>query len=69
MAKDPRGSTPCAPTPSERRPIDGFNLGGYQHGAYATGSANRHEFGGLTDASFRMIPLLEAGKTARWPWQ
>ena len=50
-------------------PIYGFNLGGYKHAAYATGSANRHEFGGLTDATFRMIPLLEAGKNANWPWQ
>jgi hypothetical protein len=49
-------------------PIYGFNLGGYQHTAYATGSVNRHEFGGLTDATFRMIPLLEAGKNANWPW-
>jgi TROVE domain len=49
-------------------PIYGFNLGGYKHTAYATGSANRHEFGGLTDATFRMIPLLEAGRNADWPW-
>jgi hypothetical protein len=49
-------------------PIYGFNLGGYRHGAYATGSANRHEFGGLTDATFRMLPLLEAGQNATWPW-
>lgn len=49
-------------------PIYGFNLGGYQHAAFATGSANRHEFGGLTDATFRMIPLLEAGTNANWPW-
>jgi len=49
-------------------PIYGFNLNGYQHAAYATGSENRHEFGGLTDATFRMIPLLEAGRNAQWPW-
>jgi hypothetical protein len=49
-------------------PIYGFNLGGYRHAAYATGSRNRHEFGGLTDATFRMIPLLEAGQNAKWPW-
>jgi hypothetical protein len=48
-------------------PIYGFNLGGYRHTAYATG-AFRHEFGGLTDATFRMIPLLEAGRNANWPW-
>ena len=49
-------------------PIYGFNLQGYEMAAMATGSGNRHEFGGLTDATFRMIPLLEAGKNANWPW-
>ncbi len=49
-------------------PVYGFNLGGYRAAAYATGSGNRHEFGGLTDATFRMIPLLEAGRNASWPW-
>lgn len=49
-------------------PIYGFNLGGYQQAAYATGKANRHEFGGLTDATFKLIPLLEAGQNATWPF-
>ena len=49
-------------------PLYGFNLGGYKHAAYATGTANRHEFGGLTDATFRMVPLLERGRDAGWPW-
>lgn len=49
-------------------PIYGFNLGGYQHAAMATGKDNRHEFGGLTDATFRMVPLLEAGRSAQWPF-
>lgn len=49
-------------------PIYGFNLGGYQQAAYATGKANRHEFGGLTDATFKAIPLLEAGRNADWPF-
>ena len=49
-------------------PIYGFNLGGYQQAAYATGKACRHEFGGLTDATFRMVPLLEAGQNATWPF-
>ncbi|MFI6097169.1 TROVE domain-containing protein [Lentzea sp. NPDC051213] len=49
-------------------PIYGFNLAGYQKAAYATGKANRHEFGGLTDATFRLIPLLEAGQNADWPF-
>ena len=29
---------------------------------------NRIEFGGLTDATFRMIPLIEAGRNADWPF-
>lgn len=50
-------------------PVYGFNLEGYQRGAFAAGTENRHEFGGLTDATFRMIPLLEAGYSAKWPWE
>jgi hypothetical protein len=46
----------------------GFNLGGYRPAAFATGSANRHEFGGLTDATFPMVPLIEARRDANWPW-
>lgn len=49
-------------------PLYGFNLGGYRHGAFPTGAGNRHEFGGLTDATFRMVPLLEAGQNAAWPF-
>jgi hypothetical protein len=48
-------------------PMYGFNLGGYRHAAYPTGP-NRHELGGLTDATFRMIPLIEAGRRGDWPW-
>lgn len=49
-------------------PLYGFNLGGHQRGAFAAGVPNRHEFGGLTDATFRMVPLLEAGRNATWPF-
>ncbi len=45
----------------------GFNLGGYQKTAFSTKN-NRYELGGLTDATFRMVPLLEAGKSANWPF-
>ena len=45
-----------------------WNLAGYQHGHGPSGSANRHTFGGLSDSSFRMIPALEAGRDAKWPW-
>ena len=46
-----------------------WNLAGYQAGHAPSGGRNRHAFGGLTDAAFRMIPALEAGASARWPWQ
>lgn len=47
-------------------PLYTWNLAGYRYGHAPSGSANRHTFGGLTDAAFRMIPLLEAGKNADW---
>ncbi|GAT68212.1 RNA-binding protein [Planomonospora sphaerica] len=49
-------------------PMYGFNLQGYRHAAMPTGSGNRHEFGGFSDAAFRLIPLLEAGRDAGWPF-
>ncbi|KAB8188073.1 TROVE domain-containing protein [Microbispora catharanthi] len=49
-------------------PLYGFNLVGYKAAAMPTGSGNRHEFGGFSDACFRLIPLLEAGRHAGWPF-
>lgn len=45
-----------------------WNLAGYRSGHAPSGSGTRHTFGGLTDAAFRMIPLLERGRNADWPW-
>jgi hypothetical protein len=30
---------------------------------------NRYEFGALSDATFRLIPLLEAARDSLWPWE
>jgi hypothetical protein len=49
-------------------PLYGVNLGGYKPAAFDADSPNRIELGGLTDAAFRMIPLLEAGRSCSWPW-
>jgi hypothetical protein len=49
-------------------PLYGFNLGGYTRTAFDAGNRNRLEFGGLTDATFRMVPLIEAGTHASWPF-
>lgn len=49
-------------------PMYTWNLAGYEAGHAPSGGQNRHAFGGLTDAAFRMIPLLESGRDANWPW-
>ncbi|MET7860543.1 TROVE domain-containing protein [Streptomyces sp. NPDC005318] len=51
-----------------RVPVYTWNLAGYRVGHAPSGSENRHTFGGLSDAAFRMVPLLEAGRDADWPW-
>lgn len=59
--------------PTEQIPADipvyTWNLAGYRAGHASSGKANRHTFGGLTDAAFRMVPLLERGRDADWPWK
>jgi TROVE domain len=49
-------------------PVYAFNLAGYTSSSLA-GGTHRHELGGLTDATFRMIPLIEMGQAAKWPWE
>ncbi|MEU6178162.1 TROVE domain-containing protein [Streptomyces coeruleorubidus] len=58
--------------PTEQVPADvpvyTWNLAGYRAGHGPSGTANRHVFGGLSDAAFRMVPLIEASRDADWPW-
>ncbi|MFE0472434.1 TROVE domain-containing protein [Streptomyces sp. NPDC058947] len=49
-------------------PVYVWNMAGYTASILETGGANRHCFGGLNDASFGLIQLLEQGKNAPWPW-
>ncbi|WP_410607689.1 TROVE domain-containing protein [Amycolatopsis sp. lyj-109] len=49
-------------------PLYTWNLAGYRAGHAPSGSGLRHTFGGLTDQGFRMIPLLERGSMADWPF-
>lgn len=49
-------------------PVYTWNLAGYRAGHGPSGEGNRHTFGGLSDAAFRMVPLLEAARDADWPW-
>ncbi|RAJ32025.1 TROVE domain-containing protein [Kitasatospora sp. SolWspMP-SS2h] len=59
---------PLEPVPAHV-PCYTWNLAGYRTGHAPSGTGNRHTFGGLTDAAFRLIPLLEAGQDAAWPWE
>ena len=65
----PQPHRPAKPCRSERRQQQSDEKAGYQAGHGPSGSGNRHTFGGLTDAAFRMVPLLEASRNARWPWE
>ncbi|GAA2141464.1 TROVE domain-containing protein [Actinomadura napierensis] len=65
-----RGAHPAGQVP-ESVPVYTWNLAGYRYGHGPSGTGNRHTFGGLSDAAFRLVPLIEARRTAAagWPWQ
>ncbi|MEU7282440.1 TROVE domain-containing protein [Streptomyces sp. NPDC045431] len=63
-AYDPGG--PAEPVPADI-PVYTWNLAGYRP-AHGLKGPRRHTFGGLTDAAFRMVGLIEAGREAAWPW-
>jgi hypothetical protein len=48
-------------------PIYSYNLAGYAPAMLDT-SSTRHQLAGLTDATFAMIPMIESGQRAEWPW-
>ncbi|MER7000463.1 TROVE domain-containing protein [Streptomyces sp. NPDC000410] len=63
-AYEPRGVTEPVPA---NVPVYTWNLAGYRPAHGPTGP-HRHTFGGLTDAAFRMVGLIEGGREAAWPW-
>jgi hypothetical protein len=60
--KDPSSVVP------ETVPLYTFNLAGYRAGHAPSGKRNRYAFGGLTDAGFTAIELLEKGNDQDWPF-
>lgn len=54
---------------AQNTPLYVWNLGGYATGQQDNSKPNRYTFGGLSDQSFKLIPLIEAGKDASWPWE
>lgn len=61
------GGDVTAAVPKDRM-VYTFNLAGYSRGHAPSGSGTRHTFGGLTDAAFRLIPTIERGRNADWPF-
>jgi hypothetical protein len=59
------GADPLAAVP-DHVPAYTWNLAGEKFGHGPSGVGFRHTFGGLTDHSFKMISLLEAGRDANW---
>jgi hypothetical protein len=49
-------------------PVYVWDLGGYGRANINTQQPNRYLFSGFSDASFRLINLIEAGQNAAWPW-
>jgi hypothetical protein len=58
----------AAPSTAPDVPTYVWNLAGYGVSMVDPGRA-KYVLGGLSDASFRLIPLLERGKDAPWPWE
>jgi hypothetical protein len=53
---------------SATTPLVTFNLAGYRYGHATSGTGMRVAIGGLSDQAFRLIPLLESGRSGSWPW-
>lgn len=49
-------------------PIYTFNLGGYRVAHMEQGEKGSYVFGGLSDAAFRMLALLDGQRSAGWPF-
>jgi hypothetical protein len=58
-----------AVTVPENIPVYLFNLEGYSASPMPTGKAARFDLGGLSDQTFKLIPLLESGSDGGWPWE
>jgi len=64
---DTRGGSIDSLVP-EDVPVYTWNVAGYR-AAHSESGPNRHTFGGLTDSSWRLVPLIETGATQDWPWE
>jgi hypothetical protein len=51
-----------------KTPVFTWNFAGYAAG-HGESKRNRTYLGGLSDQAFKLIPLIEAGYDAGWPWE
>lgn len=63
-----QGTNPSTMVPANI-PLYTFNLVGYRVGSMGADPNRVTLGGGLTDAAFKVIPLLEAGRDGTWPWE
>lgn len=56
------------PASTITKPVFTFNLAGYKVAQLPSGAEGRYTFGGLTDAGFRLIDLIERGQNEDWPF-
>jgi hypothetical protein len=63
------GSEGVAASVPPHVPVYAFNLAGYSASPMPTGSAARFDIGGLSDQTFKLIPLLEQARGSVWPWE
>ncbi|GAA1397512.1 TROVE domain-containing protein [Catellatospora coxensis] len=61
------GSADVAAAVPAAVPVYTWNLAGHRLG-HTPVAGRRHTFGGLTDAAFSMIGLIESGESAAWPF-
>ena len=57
-----------APTFPEGTRLYVFNMAGYRYGTMPSGKKNRYVFGGLSDAAFTAMELIERGNDADFPF-
>jgi hypothetical protein len=50
-------------------PLYAYDLQGYRAAALSTVAPNRHQLGGYSDRVLQMVPYLERGEDATWPWE
>lgn len=63
------GGTHVASSVPDNVPVYAFNIAGYSASPMPTGTAARFDLGGLSDQTFKLIPLLEQGRGNLWPWE